>query len=698
MTNAGRLTLIAALLLGATGAAAQSFTLEQVLGAPFASGLVAAPEGHRFAWANDLAGRRNVWLATPARGGGYASRQLTRYADDDGRDVTELAFVPHRDLLVYVLGGDAEYPDKPGANPAQLADGVEHEVWMVDFHGGAPAKLGAGHAPVASPAGDRVVYLQHGEVFSVTPARGAKPEPLFKARGAADSLRFSPDGSRLAFVSQRGDHSFVGVFTFGSRALRWVDASFDYDVEPRWSADGTALAFLRVPSTHEEIWGGPHAAGAPWSIRVANLTDGSVTEAYRAARGAGSVFHPLASDAQLFWNGDTLVFPAENDGWLHLYAVSRRGGPARLLTPGAFEIEYAAASADGASIVYASNAGDIERRHLWRLRPAEASVEALTAGTGIETQPAIAPDGGAIALLAATASVPMHAAVLGARNAVTDLVPGALPHDFPRDALVTPVAVTLPERAGVAAHATLFLPPGGGARHPALVFLHGGPIRQMLLGFHYMDYYSNAYAMNQYLASRGYVVLALNYRAGIGYGLDYREAPGIGPTGASEYNDVLAAADFLRARGDVDATRIGLWGGSYGGYLTALGLARNSDLFAAGVDLHGVHDWYHTDFAGRGGMPFFDSDVPPAAKALAFAASPMSALAGWRSPVLLIQGDDDHNVPFSESVRLAEALRAHGVEYEELVLPDEIHGFLRHASWLRAYAATAAFFDRRLRP
>jgi dipeptidyl aminopeptidase/acylaminoacyl peptidase len=226
--------------------------------------------------------------------------------------------------------------------------------------------------------------------------------------------------------------------------------------------------------------------------------------------------------------------------------------------------------------------------------------------------------------------------------------------------------------------------------------MHGGPIRQMLAGWHYMDYYSNAYALNQYLASRGYVVLALNYRAGIGYGLDFREAEGIGASGASEYNDLLAAAAFLRARPDVDAARIGLWGGSYGGYMTALGLARNSDQFAAGVDLHGVHDWHHWTLADRGNIPLYGLETPPALLAAALAASPISSVAGWRSPVLLIHGDDDHNVAFSESIRLAEALRAQGVDYSELVFPDEIHGFLRHASWLKAYQATAAFLDGKL--
>jgi len=698
------LPAIGALLLGATPAARPAgFTIEQVLSAPFASDLVAAPAGSAFAWASDSRGRRNLWLATAhAAGGGYQARALTHYAADDGREVTDIAFIPHREELLYVLGGDPEYPDKPAPNPAQLPDGVAQEIYFVDFGGHEPVKLGEGHAPLASPDGTRVVFLHDGKVMSVAPQRHARAEQLFKMRGSVESLRFSPDGRQLAFVCTRGDHSFVGVYSFADRTLHWVDASLSFDGDPRWSPDGTRIAFLRVPSTHDEVGLVAHRAGSPWSIRVASAAGGAAAEISRAPAAAGSVFHALSSDQQLVWSGnDHLVFPAENDGWLHYYSVAAGGGPARPLTPGSFEIEYAAASSDGRTIVYAANAGDSERRHLWRLDTTDGHLEQLTTGSGIETQPALLADGSGVAFLRSDARTPLHAALLAPHAPMAELMAEGLPPEFPARALVEPQSVTLPLRAGVAAHAVLFVPPAGSgaARHPAAVFLHGGPIRQMLLGFHYMDYYSNAYAFNQYLASRGYLVLALNYRAGIGYGLDYREAQGIGAGGASEYNDLLAAADFLRSRADVDPARIALWGGSYGGYLTALGLARNSDLFRAGVDLHGVHDWHHWTLATeRDNLPLYPLDASPAVLASALSSSPISAVASWRSPVLLIQGDDDHNVAFSESVRLAEALREHGVEYQQLILPDEIHGFLRHASWLRAYAAASEFLDAKLSP
>jgi dipeptidyl aminopeptidase/acylaminoacyl peptidase len=217
----------------------------------------------------------------------------------------------------------------------------------------------------------------------------------------------------------------------------------------------------------------------------------------------------------------------------------------------------------------------------------------------------------------------------------------------------------------------------------------------MLLGWHYMDYYSNAYAMNQYLASLGYSVLSVNYRSGIGYGLNFREALNYGAAGASEFNDVQGAGLYLKSRSDVDGAHIGVWGGSYGGYLTALALSRASDLFAAGVDFHGVHDW-NLEF--NIWQPSYDPNAQPDAARIAWESSPLATVKGWRSPVLLMQGDDDRNVQFSQTVRLANALRAQGTPFEEHIFPDEIHDFLLHRTWVAAYGYEAEFFAKYLKP
>jgi dipeptidyl aminopeptidase/acylaminoacyl peptidase len=216
----------------------------------------------------------------------------------------------------------------------------------------------------------------------------------------------------------------------------------------------------------------------------------------------------------------------------------------------------------------------------------------------------------------------------------------------------------------------------------------------MLLGFHYGSYYHNTYAMNQYLAAQGYVALSVNYRSGIGYGMEFREALNYGASGASEFRDVMGAGLYLRGRNDVNAKRIGIWGGSYGGYLTAMGLSRASDLFAAGVDIHGVHDW---NSGIKNFVPSYNPLDYPKESKLAFDSSPLASVDGWRSPVLVIHGDDDRNVNFNETVVLVRALRERKVEIEQLVFPDEVHGFLLHRNWLSAFTAAADFFDRKLK-
>jgi len=686
--------LLVPIIAGVAGARGSS-TLEQVMSSPFPTDFVASPMGGRVAWVFDARGVRNIWVAEPSGGGGYQSRQLTRYTLDDGQDVGELAWTPDGRGIAYVRGGDFEN-DGTYPSPASRPEGVEQDVWIVSVEGGSPRKLAEGHSPAVSPKGDSVVYIFKDQVWRVDLAEGAKPEQLIHDKGKSSSLRWSPDGSRLAFVSRRGDHSFVAVYKLDDKSLLYVDPSADRDSEPVWSPDSRQVALLRQPAREERIFG-PRRTGPPWSIRVADAAAGRGQQVWRAYTGRGSVFHGIVAEYQIFWGaGDNLIFPWERDGWTHLYSVPASGGAVKLLTPGDFEVEFVGLSPDRRQLILASNEDDIDRRHLWREPVAGDHATRLTTGEGIEWSPVIMSDGATVALLHSDAQRPARPAILGNAGAIRDLAPESLPADFPVAELVTPQQVILAAADGLRVHAQLFLPKdaGSGQRHPAVVFMHGGSRRQMLLGWHYMDYYHNAYAFNQYLASRGYVVLSLNYRSGIGYGLDFREALEYGPSGASEFNDVQGAGLYLRQRADVDPNRIGLWGGSYGGYLTALGLARASDLFACGVDLHGVHDW---NLEIEHWTPSYDPTGRQEAARLAWESSPLASIKTWRSPVLLVQGDDDRNVPFTEMVRLVAALREQGVEFQQLVFPDEIHDFLRNRTWLAAYHAASDFFDQHLR-
>jgi dipeptidyl aminopeptidase/acylaminoacyl peptidase len=183
------------------------------------------------------------------------------------------------------------------------------------------------------------------------------------------------------------------------------------------------------------------------------------------------------------------------------------------------------------------------------------------------------------------------------------------------------------------------------------------------------------------------------------YGRAFREPTNSAWRGASEYQDVVAGAKFLQTLDNVEAQRIGLWGGSYGGFLTAMGLARNSGIFKAGVDFHGVHDWAIFLPMWAAEVDAKNADIAPdikEARELAFKSSPVASIANWRSPVLFVHGDDDRNVPFQQTTDLVEKLRGQNVAFEELIIPDEIHDVLRWNDWVRAYRATSDFFDRKL--
>jgi dipeptidyl aminopeptidase/acylaminoacyl peptidase len=682
--------LICALVAAVPVLAGQAFTIDQVLSAPFPDDLTASPKGDAVAWVRNAAGVRNVRVA---KGPGYQAAQLTNFTGDDGEEIGEIAWTPDTTRVFFTRGegpnGRGEFPN-PRSDPA----GQRQEIWVASLSG-EPAMLAEGHSPAVSPDGSTVVWIVNGQIWSTSLAGAeAKPAQLIHARGSASGLVWSPDGSRLAFVSNRGDHAFIAVYDMRRKSLRVLDPSVDTDQSPAWSPDGKQIAFIRVPAASGEFEFGAKRTGQPWSIRTADPQSGQGREIWRASEGRGSVFWPMSAENQLLWMyGDRLAFPWERDGWLHLYRISTtaKNPTAALLTPGDFEIEQAALAQDRRSVVVSSNRDDADRRHLWRVGEDGSAPALLTGGSGIEWAPAPLSDR-RIALLHSDARMPARAAIVE-RGVLRDL--DTLPDNFPAAELAFLQPVIFPAKDGLRIHAQLFLPPAGSGRHPAVVFFHGGSRRQMLLGWHYMSYYSQAYGFNQYLASKGYVVLSVNYRSGIGYGSDFREAPHFGATGASEFNDVLGAATYLRSRPDVDPARIGVWGGSYGGYLTALALARASDLFAAGVDLHGVHDW---NLEVTRTAPARDREKRQAIERLAFESSPLASIATWKSPVLLIQGDDDRTVAFAQTVQLVEALRRQRVPFEQLIFPDEIHDFLVHADWLAAYHAADDFLARYLKP
>jgi len=761
-----------------------SFTVEQIKSYPFPNELTAAATGSRIAWAFNERGLRNVWVA---EGPDFQPRRLTNYNTDDGQELTSLSISADGKYVVYVRGGDhgSNFDSSVGVNPTLSPVAIKVQIFSVPFAGGEPKLLADGDEPLISPKSDRVVFVKERGLW-VVPIDGASPgRRMFVARGESDSPEWSPDGGRLAFVSNRGDHSFIGIYTSDATPIVYLAPSTSRDSSPRWSPDGKRIAFVRRPGTGGVPEPVLEQRPSAWAIWTADASTGEAKQLWKSPftlRGSPPNTH---GGTNLHWAAaGRIVFLSYNDGWPHLYSIADNG-PANttvsqplLLTPGNYMCEYISISPDRRHLFFAGNAGtdtdDIDRRHIVRVPVDKADPVVMTPGKGLEWTPYMTGDGEHIAFIGATAQrspLPMVMPLGGGgvvagsisqgtharmpRGTTRVLAADRVPIDFPATQLVVPKRVVFKAPDGVEVHAQLFEPPGtastalptvncenncrGGtpwppprsllasrqdkgrprsdaptnqsshargnrwvttqratapARRPAIVFVHGGPPRQMLLGWHYSDYYSNAYAMNQYLASRGFIVLSVNYRLGIGYGHDFHRPPNAGAQGASEYQDVKAAGEFVRTLPQVDPKRIGIYGGSYGGFLTALGLARDSGLFAAGVDIHGVHNWTAERAQSLLDNRYEKPLDTQAALDVAWQSSPVSSIATWKSPVLLIHGDDDRNVRFNQTTDLVRRLEKAGVSFEELVIPDDTHHFMRHANSVRVDAAVAAFFER----